>query len=106
MPDGQHGARDDSFDGETFGFNCDHSVLFAEESSVAPSHSILMRNLGTVFPPMFRTKLPTISFAQANTATSTAFSGHARTRIGQEFVSVLILVDGAVVKARGHKLVK
>ena len=26
-------------------FNCDHSVFFAEESGVAPSHRFLMRNL-------------------------------------------------------------
>src|SRR5437879_8761920 len=61
---------------------------------------ILMRNLGTVFPPVFRERnCPTASFAQANTATSTAFSGHARTRIVQEFVSFLILVEDVLVKA-------
>jgi len=25
--------------GEAFGFDCDHSVFFAEKSGVAPSHS-------------------------------------------------------------------
>jgi hypothetical protein len=75
--DGQHGARDDSFDGETFGFNCDHSVFFAEEPSVAPSHRYFdaeSRYLCSL--PCLERNCPTTSFAQANTATSTTFSGH------------------------------